>query len=68
MFRAEGLRIAVVKANNHAELVPVTLGRDFGNEVEVLAGLNADDRIIQNPPDSLINDQVVRLSQPETGK
>ena len=52
IFRAEGMRIAVVR-QNRAEMVPVTLGRDYGTEVEVVAGVGPQDEIIENPPDSL---------------
>jgi RND family efflux transporter MFP subunit len=62
LFRAEGLRVAVVK-DGKANLVPVTLGRDFGSEVEVLTGLNGDENLIVNPPDSILSGQPVRLAQ-----
>jgi RND family efflux transporter MFP subunit len=52
LFRSEGLRVAVVR-NGHAQLVPFTMGRDFGSEVEVVAGLTPADEIIVNPADSL---------------
>jgi len=46
-----------------ANLVPVTLGRDFGSEVEVLTGLNGDENLIVNPPDSILSGQPVRPAQ-----
>jgi len=61
LFRSEGLRVAVVK-DNRAELIPVTLGRDFGSDVEVLVGLNGDENLIVNPPDSIVSGQPVRLT------
>jgi len=61
LFRSEGLRVAVVK-DNKTDLVPVTLGRDFGSEVEVLVGLNGDENLIVNPPDSIVSGQEVRLA------
>jgi RND family efflux transporter MFP subunit len=61
LFRSEGLRVAAVKGNT-AELIPVTLGRDFGSEVEVLVGLNGDENLIVNPPDSLVSGEQVRLA------
>jgi RND family efflux transporter MFP subunit len=67
LFRSEGLRVGVVKGGNHAELVPVTMGRDFGKEVEVSSGVNADDLIIVNPPDSLLTGQEVRVVSPDAG-
>ena len=62
LFRSEGLRVAVVK-DSKAELIPVTLGRDFGSDVEVLVGLNGDENLVVNPPDSLVSGQPVRLAQ-----
>jgi RND family efflux transporter MFP subunit len=53
MFRSEGLRVGVVRDGNQAELVPVVLGKDYGNEVEIVSGLNENDLVIANPPDSL---------------
>jgi hypothetical protein len=39
-------------------------GRDFGTSVEVLAGLSANDEIVDNPPDSLSDGSTVRIQQP----
>jgi len=62
IFRSEGLRVPVV-TGNRANLIPVTLGRDFGNTVEVLSGLNEDTAVIADPPDSLVSGQEVRIRQ-----
>ncbi len=68
MFRSEGLRVATVPDGQHAELKPVTLGHDFGNEVEVVSGLNGDETVILSPPDSLVSGQAVRIVQtPSSG-
>jgi hypothetical protein len=63
VFRSEGVRVATVKEGKSA-LVPVVLGRDFGTEVEVLAGLAATDDVIENPPDSLVSGQEVTIAAP----
>lgn len=60
LFRQEGLSVAVAKSDNTAELLPITLGRDFGSYVEVTTGLTGQERVITNPPDSIINGE--RLS------
>jgi RND family efflux transporter MFP subunit len=60
LFRAEGLRVGVFRAGR-AELLPVTLGRDFGTSVEVVAGLRASDWVIANPADSLTTGTPVRM-------
>jgi RND family efflux transporter MFP subunit len=65
IFRAEGLRVAVVR-DGKAQLVTVTLGRDFGTEVEVTSGLTEHDQVIVSPPDSLSAGAAVRAeTKPE---
>lgn len=65
IFRSEGLRVAVVR-DGKADLVTVTLGRDFGTEVEVTSGITARDDVIVSPPDSLSSGATVRAeSKPE---
>jgi RND family efflux transporter MFP subunit len=60
LFRTEGLRVAIVR-NDKAELVPVHVGRDFGDSLEVTDGLKLTDALIINPPDSLISGAPVRV-------
>jgi len=64
LFRAEGPRVATVDASNRVTLAPVTLGRDYGTEVEVLAGLRPGDRVIDSPPDAILDGQTVRVAPP----
>ena len=64
IFRSEGMQIAVVDAGNKVHLRSVTLGRDFGNTVEVLSGLQAGDRVVNNPPDSIAEGMTVQTAQP----
>jgi RND family efflux transporter MFP subunit len=64
LFRSEGLRVAAVTDGQHAELKPITLGHDFGSEVEVVAGLTGNESIIANPPDSLVSGEEVRIAKP----
>ena len=61
LFRSEGLRVGVVR-NGRAALVPVTIGRDYGNSVEVVSGLQPTDSVIINPSDSLIDGTAVRVN------
>jgi RND family efflux transporter MFP subunit len=61
IFRSQGLQVGTVDKNNRAALKSVTLGRDMGSTVEVVSGLSADDTVITNPPDSLINGEEVRI-------
>jgi RND family efflux transporter MFP subunit len=65
LFRSEGLRVASV-INDRVQLIPITIGRDFGSEVEVVTGLNGDEKLIVNPADSIVSGQPVRIAQPGT--
>jgi RND family efflux transporter MFP subunit len=60
IFRSQGMQVAVVRGNK-AELLPVMIGRDYGNEVEVISGISPDDRVIENPSDSLTTGTEVRI-------
>jgi hypothetical protein len=51
----------------HAELKPITIGHDFGSEVEVVAGLDGNESIVVNPPDSLVSGEAVRVIEPSSG-
>ena len=61
IFRSEGLRAATVVNGNRASLIPVTLGRDLGTQVEVVSGLTMNSKLILNPPDSLVDGETVRI-------
>ncbi len=65
IFRAQGLQVAMV-VDGKAKLVPIVIGRDDGRVVEVTQGLQADDQVIQNPPDSVVDGEIVHVVQPET--
>jgi RND family efflux transporter MFP subunit len=65
LFRSEGLRVGVVR-NDHAELIPITIGRDYGSTVEVIAGLQPTDRVIVSPSDSLTTGTPVRVNAAQT--
>lgn len=65
LFRSEGLRVASV-IDDRVQLIPITIGRDFGSEVEVVTGLNGDEKLIVNPADSIVSGQPVRIAQPGT--
>ncbi|HKC81949.1 MAG TPA: efflux RND transporter periplasmic adaptor subunit, partial [Gemmatimonadaceae bacterium] len=61
LFRGEGLRVAVVR-DGRAQLVPVTIGRDYGTNVEVLSGLQPTDQVIAAPSDSLTSGTHVEIA------
>jgi RND family efflux transporter MFP subunit len=66
LFQAQGAQVGVVNNQNHVELRKVTLGRDFGNRVEILSGINQADAVIANPPDYLVDGMSVAV-QPAQG-
>jgi len=61
LFRSEGPSVAVVGPGDRVQLRPIAIGRDFGTSLEILQGVKANDRVVENPPDSLENGQVVRV-------
>jgi membrane fusion protein, multidrug efflux system len=61
LFRSEGPSVAVVGPGDRVQLRPIAIGRDFGTSLEILQGIRANDRVVQNPPDSLENGQVVHV-------
>jgi RND family efflux transporter MFP subunit len=65
IFRSHGLQVAVVKSGA-ASLRSVTPGHDFGERIEILSGLQANDSMIVNPPDSLVSGQKVQVVAPNT--
>jgi RND family efflux transporter MFP subunit len=70
LFRQEGLRVVtVVHANGGdvAKLVPITIGQDDGRVVQVVEGLNPNDEVVRNPPDSVIDGEKVRVVTPNSG-
>jgi RND family efflux transporter MFP subunit len=62
LFRSEGLRVGIVK-DGKVVLTAVTPGHDFGDQIEIVAGLKADDQVIINPPDSIVSGQQVQIVQ-----
>jgi RND family efflux transporter MFP subunit len=62
LFRAQGLQVGVVR-DGRAELVPITIGRDYGATVEVSSGLQRSDAVILDPSDSLISGAPVKAGK-----
>src|SRR6267154_2535212 len=62
LFRSEGLQVAVVK-DGKVVLTQVTPGHDFGDQIEILSGLNGDESVIQNPPDSVLAGQQMQTAK-----
>ncbi len=64
IFRREGLRVGIVVNGNIAHLVPVIIGEDDGATVQIVSGISAGDKVIQDPPDSLIEGEKVFVESP----
>ncbi len=58
LFRKEGSQVAIVR-DGKVELVPVKIGHDYGDSVEIVSGLDAADQIVVNPADSLVSGTAV---------
>jgi multidrug efflux pump subunit AcrA (membrane-fusion protein) len=57
-----GVQVAVLGDSNKVVLKSIKLGRDFGDTVEVTAGLSPSDRVIDRPPETLQNGDAVQLA------
>jgi RND family efflux transporter MFP subunit len=56
-----GPHVVTVEADGSVKYRPVTLGRDFGAEIEVFAGLTGTEKLVANPSDTLKDGQTVRF-------
>ena len=57
-----GLRVATVGTGDRIVLKPVTIARDLGRVIELASGVDANDRIVESPPDSIADGDVVRVA------
>ena len=63
-FRGDGMRVAAVDASGKVKLLPVKVGRNFGQSVEVLSGIQGKERLVLNPSDSLADGDQVSIAKP----
>jgi RND family efflux transporter MFP subunit len=61
LFRKEGLRVGVIR-DGRVQLVPISIGHDYGDTVEVTAGLSPEDQVVVNPSDSLVSGTQVEIN------
>jgi len=64
LFRSAGLQVATLDGDHRVKLKSIVQGRDFGNTIEVLSGLTANETVILNPPDSITDGVQVRIAAP----
>lgn len=67
VFRAQGTQVALVGPGDRIRMQRVTIGRDLGQTVEVTSGLPAGAKIVDNPPDSIANGELVRIGSNTRG-
>lgn len=67
MIRATGAQVAVVQ-DGTVHIVLITMGRDYGSEVEVLKGLKENDELVVNPNDNILEGVAVRVAPPTAAK
>jgi RND family efflux transporter MFP subunit len=67
LFRAQGMQVAVLDAQNRVHLQDVVLGRNLNTDVEIVSGLKVTDRVVGNPSFGLLNGQLVKIVQPVQG-
>lgn len=65
IFSKAGIAVATVNAQNKVELKPIVIARDHGSKVEILSGIQAADKVIENPPDGVAQGDVVQISTVE---
>jgi multidrug efflux pump subunit AcrA (membrane-fusion protein) len=58
----------VIDAQRRVRMQAVTLGRNFGERVEVLSGLAPGDRLVLNPPDALSESDLVSFNAEQDDK
>jgi RND family efflux transporter MFP subunit len=68
LFRADGVQVAEVGPSGKVVLRPITLGRDFGDTVEVLAGVEPSEQVILNPSSAIASGEQVRVAAADTRK
>ena len=65
IFSKAGIAVATVNAQNKVELKTIVIARDHGSKVEILSGIQASDKVIENPPDGVAQGDVVQISTVE---
>ena len=61
VYTKNGLLVATVNTENRVVLKPVGIARDHGNRLELLSGLEANDKVIENPPDGVTQGDLVQV-------
>jgi RND family efflux transporter MFP subunit len=62
MFRDNSAQVAIA-LDNRIALKKVRILRDLGTEVEIAGGLSQEERVVTNPPDSIVDGEEIRVMQ-----
>lgn len=66
IFDQAGLRVATVDADNKVTLKTIVIARDLGKTIELHSGVDATDRVIENPPDGIKNGDHVNVAKKQS--
>ncbi|MEK0431837.1 MAG: efflux RND transporter periplasmic adaptor subunit [Betaproteobacteria bacterium] len=65
VYTKSGVQVATVNAENRVVMKPVVIARDHGNRLELLSGIQAQDKVIENPPDGVTQGDLVQVRTPQ---
>ncbi len=68
IFDGSGLRVATLGSDGRVVMKPIKIGRDFGKVIELASGLASTDKVIDSPPDGLLEGDTVRAAGSEKGE
>ena len=68
LFRSQGSQLAVVGPDKKVHLRAISIGKDYGTTLEILAGVSMEDQVVINPPDSLEEGQAVNIAPASPGQ
>jgi RND family efflux transporter MFP subunit len=68
VFRAQGPQVVTVTNDNRIHWQKISVGRDFGTQLEVLDGLKENTEVVMNPTDDLREGIEVQVKRPEKPK
>ena len=62
VFNSRGLQVATLGQDGHVVFRKVTINRDLGDSIEIGSGLSPTDRVIDTPPDGLVDGDSVQIA------
>ena len=68
IFTKTGVQVATVNEESKVVLKPVVIARDHGTRLELMSGLQSSDKVIENPPDGVMQGDVVHVAVTEVKK